>query len=494
MLPPLSQLSALDSTLPKHRCHFGECEFGYNRGLPAHVNTVNCAGGCGVAIYCSESCEHQHRKSHGIACPFVRAATLTTPRREESESERCAALKAIDLNLSAPALYFKGKAERRRFRVGQRVQCSMAPINEWVDGTVVTLFYRFSEDGYFPYEIELDSGVYCSAPEDTDQAIRRLVGAPVVHGPHPLPHEVATVADAEMRNFALCDRICDDVLPSLDRHLCQGCGHRSESKLMICNRCRVGVYCSSDCQRRMYPSHKAACKEVAACREEIVLQGHRRMPPGAKSAVRETALNETIQQHLRSTGEPSGGAGFLAKLLFRARGAGHQRALEALAQLLAGCGGPLDEPFDGSPAGLSIGDMETMMGEMLVTTDSLARLVHGVVTFAQNNPPVANLFAAGAKLFRMISYHRPLVPYQDRADPAPRAADESDFGKFVQLTERAKEGDLDAHYELGMVLYKQSCEEQTRVRRKRALKEARKHLKKAAKGGHTAAQQMLEVD
>jgi hypothetical protein len=478
--------------LPKYRCHSVQCEFGYNRGLPAHVNAINCAGGCGVAIYCSESCEREHRKSHGRACPFIRLATLSTPRREESESERRAASKAIDLNLSTPAFYFKGRAERRRFRVGQRVQCSMAPINEWVNGTVVTLFYRFSEDGHFPYEIELDSGVYCSAPEDTDQAIRRVVGAPVVRGPHPLTHEVATLADAEMRDFAICERICDDVLPNLDRHLCQGCGYRSESKLMCCSRCRVGVYCSSDCQRRMYALHKPACKEVVACLEEIVLQGHCRVPPGAKSAIRKTALNETLKQHLQSTGEPSGGAGFLATLLFRSRSQGHRQALEALARLLSGCGGPLYQTFEGSPAGLSAGDMETTMGDILITTDSLARLVHGVVTFAQSNPPLANLFAAGVKLFWMVSYYRPLVPYQDREDPAPKAVDKSDFGKLVQLTNRAKEGDLGAHYELGLLLCNQSHMEETRTRRRSTLKSARKHLKKAAKGGHTSAQQMLE--
>ena len=478
-----------------HRCHNLECEFRHNRGLPAHLKPVPCAGGCGVAIYCSESCEREHRVSHGRACSFILSAAQSTQkphRAEENASEKRAASSATNLNLSSAAFYFKGKAERRRFRVGQRVQCSMRQINQWATGTVVTLFYRISEHEHFPYEIELDSGMCCSAPEDTDEAIRRLAGAPVVHGPHPITQEVATLTDAEMRSFSVCDSICDDVLPSLDRHLCQGCGYRSDSKLMVCSRCRVGVYCSSECQRRMHAWHKPACNEVAACKEELVLLGHSRMPPDAKSDIRERGLHEMLMQHLNSTGEPSGGAGFLAKLLFRARGAGHQEGLASLAQILAGHGGPADRPFEGSPSGLSTGTLEMMMGEMLITTDSLARFVHGVLTFAQKNPPLANLFAAGVKLCRMVAYHRPLVPYQDRADPVPRPVDESEFGNRTRLIQRAEEDDPAAHFELGMTLWKQSLSQATSIRRKSDQKAARKHWKKAAARGHVAAQRILD--
>ena len=415
---------------------------------------------------------------------------FTSQKAEESERERRAAANAIDQNLCIPAFYFKGRAERRRFRVGQRVQCGMAAINEWATGTVVTLYYRISEDAHFPYEVELDSGMHCSAPEDTDRAIRRLAGAPIVLGAHPIAQDVAAIADAEMREFSLCDKFADATLPRLDRHVCQGCGLRSDSKLMVCGRCGVGVYCSGDCQRRMHASHKAACKEMVACKELLVIQGVRRMPPGVKTEIEDRGMDETLKQHLTSLGEPPGGAGLLARLIFRARAAGHQENLQALAQLLAGFGGALDTPIE-SPSGFTIGMMEDMMGRIFVTTESLARLVHGVVTFAQTDPRLANLFAACVKLFRKISYFRPLVPYLESTNKPARDLDESDFGKFVRLNQQAKDGDADANFELGMQLWKEALAAEVPTRRKEAQKNARKFWKRAVAGGHTEAKRML---
>ena len=38
--------------------------------------------------------------------------------------------------------------------------------------------------------------------------------------------------------------------------------------LKACSRCKVAVYCSAECQRKHWPTHKVACAKLAAERKD----------------------------------------------------------------------------------------------------------------------------------------------------------------------------------------------------------------------------------
>ena len=73
--------------LPTHRCYSLECDSGYNRGFPTHVRPVACAGGCGVAIHCSEACEKRHRKIHGRGHVLIQGCAFDTRTHAERRKE-----------------------------------------------------------------------------------------------------------------------------------------------------------------------------------------------------------------------------------------------------------------------------------------------------------------------------------------------------------------------------------------------------------------------
>lgn len=45
-------------------------------------------------------------------------------------------------------------------------------------------------------------------------------------------------------------------------HACCGCGKAKQLK--VCGRCRVAKRCGPECAKRMWPLHKAFCKQWAA--------------------------------------------------------------------------------------------------------------------------------------------------------------------------------------------------------------------------------------
>ncbi|KDQ16496.1 hypothetical protein BOTBODRAFT_30831 [Botryobasidium botryosum FD-172 SS1] len=51
-------------------------------------------------------------------------------------------------------------------------------------------------------------------------------------------------------------------IPRPDKSKCTTCGASSQSSFRMCSKCRVTPYCSVDCQRADWPSHKKICNAL----------------------------------------------------------------------------------------------------------------------------------------------------------------------------------------------------------------------------------------
>ncbi|KAG2024023.1 hypothetical protein CC2G_001622 [Coprinopsis cinerea AmutBmut pab1-1] len=76
----------------------------------------------------------------------------------------------------------------------------------------------------------------------------------------------AKVPSAEIKNQVLGSKRNRPEVASSWKHRqarqCSYCEEIKEKGLMICSRCKLAHYCSKECQRLAWPSHKLLCKKA----------------------------------------------------------------------------------------------------------------------------------------------------------------------------------------------------------------------------------------
>ena len=364
------------------------------------------------------------------------------PTGSNSPSETAAATaeaqSRMERNALGPAVVWRGRVDTRRFRVGQRVECWQ--MGSYNPGTIVDLLFRQpSEDGKqevgppLPYEIELDTGMYCSAPLDHDIMIRRMMGAPVVLGELAPPLDLLPDINAEFRSgmpHCIAARAAGGSAqdsPVLDKYRCSSCGKAFKHKLNVCTRCRTAAYCDASCQREHYGEHRTACKEVAKARGIFLSQNaEAAATPHGRRVLRQTSLAQNRYETLLTflmdkTGMPYGGAHLLRNLITRAVDASRESDAESAMRALA--------------AKLESTDMDSIMSNTLVTTDYLTRLVAAVLHFSETAPDLAAWCSAGVDLFFEVSMLRVLVPWED-SSPEEQAEREAKHKKWAAESKR----------------------------------------------------------
>ena len=125
-------------------------------------------------------------------------------------------IRAMRFSVTGPS-----SSSSRRFRVGDRVQCSM---DGWSPGVVIALDY--SEPSWprgmiAPYQVQLDNGLLICAPEDHDGFIRRT-GAPQFGVRPPLESHIAALESMGFTRVEASDALrCtnDDLVAAVERLL-----------------------------------------------------------------------------------------------------------------------------------------------------------------------------------------------------------------------------------------------------------------------------------
>ena len=286
-------------------CYNLGCRYGMGN-IPLSMDLVQCRNKCGL-IFCSTACEASHydEDKHYIACPYIKdvgrkaTATVTFGRREhggkETASVRKAAEAAEKKNLSYLSFFsVPHGAQLRRFRPGQRVECRVD--EGWVPGTVLDIYFCPGPGAPISaYNVQLDNGRFTSAPADTDSFIRRIPNKTVRQSPENMEPTAAvgaggialarrcgffTEAPAGVHGPASGGCTPEDVeafglpsvaarFPAFNATMCSECldGNQGQ-KLLNCSGCKSAVYCSSECQKKAWPFHKAACKAIKKVRRE----------------------------------------------------------------------------------------------------------------------------------------------------------------------------------------------------------------------------------
>lgn len=437
--------------------------------------TIECRKGCGV-IYCSMECEESHwtDDSHYLGCFHISSArkrerfplldtrviacglisrpelngragfataivgdrysvkfdddpksllvkptnlTEECPLGTELPSQTEEARAIIEANMRYPACVDVHGISKRRFRVGQRVQCNHGSVASpvWLTGTVVTLTFGLSNQQQpLPYDIELDNGDFCSAPRDDDSLIRRVVGTPVVADTYPLP---AVVTDT----MSWCD---EDEHGSghftsrlIDKSVCSHCGKQSAEglKLSVCSRCKSASYCSRECQLADFPSHKKPCKVAAEClefaKQELPQKSEQKL------VARTLFQRKKLIDFLVSTNLPEEISGFIAHQIGDAMGDhGHDTGgcgcLRCAGRTSVYLARAIDE-----------GIVESSMGARCFTSDNFLRLRYGAAHFKDKDRETAAHFATGVSIFSALSLRKPLLPTNCAPEyPAPKDA------------------------------------------------------------------------
>lgn len=345
---------------------------------------------------------------HKYACANIRLENDKRRRGDrtsnchETAEERSNAKDLVKLNASVPALVFRGEILRRRFRKGQRVRC-LNPLQGWNLGTVTDLQYSQEHDSpLLSYEIEMDNGMYCSAPADNDECIRREIGAPVVTESNALPPELATAVAKEMEDGWIKYNAASSLKrwEKLNRRICSGCGKRSKKKLPVCIRCDTAAYCNVECQSAHYADHKKACRDVVKRKKEFVgehseFAASREGRRFIKSVALDSNRYKTLETFLlEKLGLPYGISHFLKGIVHGAVDASRSKdpatAMVALAKEKA-----KEDPFV----------------TLMFTTDQLTRIIAAMIHFSENAPDLAQWCAAVIDLFVEISrYDQILYP------------------------------------------------------------------------------------
>lgn len=418
---------------PRYRCYGLNCE--HVNGFPERhpkETTIPCRNGCG-RIYCSESCEEsQWNCGHKYACKYVlegrnRAGgdpDYADPsygemmQTEETPEISAVAEDNIERNTALPAIFLflsdDEPVQKRRFRVGQRVLALNAAT--WKPGTIVSLAYPeenpMDEDGppiCRPYEIELDSGTYCSAPGDADESIRRLPGAPVLIDEYQISDDMIPLVQEELIDMMYVGtaEFRLKFMSKLDRHKCSSCGKPSEEELRACTRCTMSTYCNSSCQRADYQGHRKICKRVAGLREKFASQIEeledirvRNVPgtPGYTPTDRERF--EASDTFLREQAPSKDFEGLMEAVHDAVRAVKRDDPVEALQELVE----ERRETYKFLVEGI----------DKVFTSDNVLRLIAGVLYFWDKSPDVAEYCAVGADFLLAASHFGPLKPYVNK--------------------------------------------------------------------------------
>jgi hypothetical protein len=415
--------------LPEKRCLNLRCPR-FRLGFPTHHNSnsiITCD--CGI-LFCSKDCQEEHREyGHKHACKHIKEAKVAAKKKEngnsssssssrssgETNEEAIEAQRLMQKNATWPcSVLFRGQAATRRFRVGQRVECLVA--GGFNSGTIVDVLFRSSEDGpVLPYEIEMDTGMYTSAPIDLDVVIRRLSGAPVIVDQHQLCTPPPALLQKVKQEFQSGMQECRAARgtttesPVLDKYRCSFCATQSLTKLSICAGCRTAAYCNRNCQKKHFKAdHREACKAVGEARKEFK-DSH---PDIAKTKegkrfIRKQSLTnnrvEMIMTFLQKTmGLPYGSAHMIHSIL--------SRAFETYRSSKSS--NP-DDSLREMGEEMVKGQMESMFADIVVTSDALVCLVAAVLHFRATAPDLAAWCSVAVQLWFEVSRWRPVVPSID---------------------------------------------------------------------------------
>jgi hypothetical protein len=407
--------------LPEKRCLNLRCP-SFRLGFPSHHNNstiITCD--CGI-LFCSKECQEEHMyHGHKHACPHIKEAAArkknnnSSSRSSETNEEAIEAQRLVQQNATWPCtVLLRGHAETRRFRVGQRVECLVA--GGFNSGTIVDVLFRSTEDGpVLPYEIEMDTGMYTSAPVDQDVVIRRLSGAPIVVSQYqlctPPPDLLQRVKHEFQSGMQECRaaRGATTESPVLDKYRCSFCAAQCRTKLSICGGCRTAAYCNRNCQKKHFKAdHREACKAVGDARKEFK-DSH---PDIAKTKegkrfIRKQSLTNNRFEMIMT---------FLQKTMGLRYGAAHMirsimsRAFEKYRSSNS------DSPDDSlREMGMEMvkDQMESMVADIVVTSDALVSLVAAVLHFRATAPDLAAWCSVAVQLWFELSRWRPVVPFLD---------------------------------------------------------------------------------
>jgi hypothetical protein len=410
--------------LPEKRCFNLRCPR-FKLGFPTHHNSntiITCD--CGI-LFCSKECQADQKDyGHKHACSHIKEAAArkkngnSSSRTSETNEEAIEAQRLMQQNATWPCtVLFRGHAETRRFRVGQRVECLME--GDFNSGTIVDVLFRSSEYGpMMPYEIEMDTGMYTSAPFDQDVVIRRLSGAPIVVSQHqvctPPPDLLQRVRYEFQNGMQECRaaRGTTTESPVLDKYRCSFCAAHSRTKLFICAGCRTAAYCNRNCQKKHFKvDHREACKAVGAARQEFK-DSH---PDLAKTKegkrfIRKQCLTnnrfEMIMTFMQKTmGQRYGSAHMIRSIMSR-----------AFETYRSSSSSSPDDSLREMGEEMVKGQMESMFADIVVSTDALVSLVAAVLHFRATAPDLAAWCSVAVQLWFEVSRWRPVVPVEDIRD------------------------------------------------------------------------------
>jgi hypothetical protein len=119
------------------------------------------------------------------------------------------------------------------------------------EGEAIRLMTLSAEQGHAPSQLLLAR--WNRAAGRPAVAVPRDAARSLAHDAQSADPQTRALAHRELGGFAN-DR-------NVARTCCIGCGKTEQ--LQVCAKCRTAKFCSRECQQRMWPAHKQACKTWA---------------------------------------------------------------------------------------------------------------------------------------------------------------------------------------------------------------------------------------
>ena len=218
---------------------------------------------CGTGLKYKKCCSKTDRKNKS-----KRPQVLLDPKTEKTSSDDPTIFsgdQTVAIFSDDPTTW-KHYGERHssyRFFIGQRVECCLGPAGTFVPGKVVK--FNYMEDGMTkpaPYQILLDVGNYMEDGSNYKLIMARFDNPSLIR---PL-------------GFTKTDT-------------CALCGVDSTTmKLSNCSACQRVQYCSGECQKADWKTHKPICK--------LITEDKKKMHDDAKKQSRETKTPQELTEML----------------------------------------------------------------------------------------------------------------------------------------------------------------------------------------------------